>query len=462
MKMFYNLPTRINYKKKFLFENIFFLIISLFIFTSTFKILGIQVKYLIFLIVFPILTCVVKLIKSKNYFHIKHSILIAFILITHTFVTIKSSQGTITFYSIASLIFFYFVYIVCYLFLEEITKNIKKIIFTFYILLLFSISISLLNYEQDTWFFCGGIPNIFGADALKLYDFSLHTNQQLTEDLKRINDFRLSFKELLFLENSHIGMIAPSIILYFLLKYESLDKYFKILSFLFIFFILIKSSTTLLIGIIVNFTICLILFRKKFSKFSNLIMILFLIYSILTVVLSKECYNRIGIQNKIHQIKNLLIEKNKQDNIETNFKSVEVSKTSNLTKEVFVNSLKIMVYSIKNKPQGWGLNRYNEAFKNYIKNHTIDKRLVGLNVKDASNNFSKILVEFGVFGIIFYLILFLFIVSKKIKPEVKIFIFPFIITQSIRGAGYFNGGFLLFALLMLILTLNKKNYSNEN
>ena len=114
--MFHKLQAQITYKNKRYFENVFFLIISLFIFTSTFKILGIQIKYVIFLLIFPILTCVVKLFKSKNYFHIKHLILIFLILIAHTFATIKISQGIITFYNIASLIFFYFVYIVCYLF----------------------------------------------------------------------------------------------------------------------------------------------------------------------------------------------------------------------------------------------------------------------------------------------------------------------------------------------------------
>ena len=177
-------------------------------------------------------------------------------------------------------------------------------------------------------------------------------------------------------------------------------------------------------------------------------MLLFLIYSILTIVLSEECYSRIGIQDRIFQIKNLLIEKNKVDNIKINVKSLENSKISNLTAAVSINSFKIMIYSIKTKPLGWGLNRYNEAFEDYIKDYKIDIRIAGLNKKDGSNNFSKILVEFGVLGIIFYLILFLFILSKKIEPELKIFIFQFIITQSIRGDGYFNGGFLLFALLI--------------
>jgi hypothetical protein len=453
--MFHKLSTQINLKNKKYIENAFFLIISLFVFTPTFKVLEIQLKYAIFLLIFPILINIIKLFKSKNYFQSKHLILIAIILIAHTVVTIKIDQETIIFYDIASIIFFYFVYLVCYLFLEKIIKNIKKIIFIFYILLLFSVSISLLNYEQDTWFFCGGVPNIFGIDALRLYDFSLHTEHEFAQDVTRISQFRLSFKELLFLENSHIGMIAPSIILYFLFKYENLDKYFKILSYFFILFVLIKSSTTLLIGIIINFTICIFFFKKYFSKFSTLIMFSLLVYSLLTIALSKECYSRLGIEDKIFIIKNLLIEKNKEDNINNNVKSKEDRNFTSLTTEVFVNSFKVMINGIKTKPLGWGLNRYEKAFEDYINQHEIKKEIVDLNRKDASNNFTKILVEFGLLGIIFYLILFLFITSKKIETELKIFIFPIIITQSIRGAGYFNGGFLLFALLFLILTFKK-------
>ena len=76
---------------------------------------------------------------------------------------------------------------------------------------------------------------------------------------------------------------------------------------------------------------------------------------------------------------------------------------------------------------------------------------------DGSNNFFKILVEFGILGIIFYLFLILFIFSNKIKFEYKVFFIPFIISQSLRGAGYFNSGFILVTLLMIIAYFKYKN-----
>ena len=63
------------------------------------------------------------------------------------------------------------------------------------------------------------------------------------------------------------------------------------------------------------------------------------------------------------------------------------------------------------------------------------------NNKDGANNFNKLIVEFGIFGLIIYLFIFLFLINKKISIELKLFYFPFILTQSLRGAGYFNGGF---------------------
>ena len=63
-------------------------------------------------------------------------------------------------------------------------------------------------------------------------------------------------------------------------------------------------------------------------------------------------------------------------------------------------------------------------------------------------------MEFGIFGLIFYIFIFLFIINKKIPIELKLFYVPLIITQSLRGAGYFNGGFILIAFLMAFTYIN--------
>jgi hypothetical protein len=87
------------------------------------------------------------------------------------------------------------------------------------------------------------------------------------------------------------------------------------------------------------------------------------------------------------------------------------------------------------------------------------ERLNTFNNKDGTNNFVKMIVELGVFALIIYLFFFLFLVNKKIPLEYKLFYLPFVVTQSLRGAGYFNSGFSLIVFFMLFtyLKLNKKN-----
>ena len=67
----------------------------------------------------------------------------------------------------------------------------------------------------------------------------------------KIDRINLSFGEYLFKENSHLGMIAPSFILFFLYTHTN-EKLYSIKFFLFYVFLLlcfIKSSTTLLLGL---------------------------------------------------------------------------------------------------------------------------------------------------------------------------------------------------------------------
>ena len=65
-----------------------------------------------------------------------------------------------------------------------------------------------------------------------------------------------------------------------------------------------------------------------------------------------------------------------------------------------------------------------------------------INNEDGSINFTKIIVEFGIFSIFLVVIFTIFIFSKRIPLRDKIFLFPFVFVQVfLRGAGYFNGGF---------------------
>ena len=55
----------------------------------------------------------------------------------------------------------------------------------------------------------------------------------------------------------------------------------------------------------------------------------------------------------------------------------------------------------------------------------------------------------------------MFIKNKKIKNSTKILVFSIILTQLIRGAGYFNGGFLLFLCFVISSYFNDKKIKNQ-
>ena len=78
-----------------------------------------------------------------------------------------------------------------------------------------------------------------------------------------------------------------------------------------------------------------------------------------------------------------------------------------------------------------------------------------LNYNDGSSNFTKSFTEFGFLTFIFLIPLFYFIFSKRVKNKEKIFFLTLIITQILRGAGYFNGGFALSIIFIIINFLKK-------
>ena len=71
------------------------------------------------------------------------------------------------------------------------------------------------------------------------------------------------------------------------------------------------------------------------------------------------------------------------------------------------------------------------------------------------SNFNKIVVEFGYLSIFLFIFIFVYLADKRINLEEKLFFLPIIITQMIRGAGYFNAGFVLILIIMFFTYLNK-------
>ena len=274
-----------------------------------------------------------------------------------------------------------------------------------------------------------------------------------------------------FLENSHLAFIAPSVIFYYLFiaNYRILN-FFLIIFFTYICFV--NVSLTLYVGLIllVFFTIIFKIKSNIFQKIFLLLITFIVLISILNNSIIRHklidlplSFNFKVVDKKKH-IKDTDQKKHIKDtdqNIEEFNKDRDQAMKINLSGEVLRTSFIISKKALFNKPLGYGFNNYNEAFQQFIDEvYIYNWETRGLNTKDASNNFSKIVVEFGIFSLFFFYFLISFFFSKKIDNRIKIFlIMPIIIQLFIRGSGYFNGGFIVFSFYALILWL--KDYKTS-
>ena len=133
----------------------------------------------------------------------------------------------------------------------------------------------------------------------------------------------------------------------------------------------------------------------------------------------------------------------------------------NLSVSVFLNALNISFTTLLHKPFGWGLNMYEYAFDLYMFDQRIYPyhyhEIFTLNYNDGSANIPKLITEFGLFSFILIPIFFIFLFSKKISVQKKIFFGTLILTQLLRGAGYFNGGFGFSIIFMCFTVFNFYN-----
>ena len=206
-----------------------------------------------------------------------------------------------------------------------------------------------------------------------------------------------------------------------------------------------------MIGGFFSISYILLFYFKDLKKITILMFGLMLIYFSSNFIIDNECKKRIIPEYGDYTFY-------KTESVEKFKKNLKV-RSGSLSAGVYFQSLVIAKNTLFKKPLGWGFNRYQFAFRKEI-NQENDRPdiLDNLNSQDASNNFSKIIVEFGYLGFLIFFFVIIYSLNKKIPIEEKIFFVPFIITQTIRGAGYFNGGFAMVFFLMLLryISINKK------
>lgn len=440
----------LNFTKDIL---ILFCFIS-FIYLFSLKIYFIEVRFFVLFLLIPCIYFFIEDIKNRDFTLIKYSAYIFLFFLIHLLIGNNFEIEKINNYQLKSIILLFGIFIISYYFNFFFNSNIFKLIILFIIIFFISSLSNFISFQHDSPYFCGGIPDFF--NIMKFND--INHDRPLT-------DIRLSFKEIIFQENSHLGMIAPSIIIFssFLIFAKKKSYIEKILILFFILLCFVKSSTTFILGLFLSLIILVSYEYNKLSKnilffFSLLILICFF-----TLIFNKECNkrfvsldNKTTLSSKINFDNNIKIKKKiiNLNNFSNFFKNITEENTF-LTKAVHFHALSIMKKSLVEKPLGWGLNNYNMAFDYFNKKYKPNQKfLINYNTKDGTNNFVKIFVEFGVFGFVFYIFIFLFFINRSISLELKLFYLPIIITQSLRGAGYFNGGFILIAFLMLFTYIN--------
>jgi len=275
--------------------------------------------------------------------------------------------------------------------------------------------------------------------------------------------------KLIFQENSHLAMVIP--ILFFYLLFKNNENYsFKniLISLYYIFILFAFPSTTLIVNTIILISLYFYFDYKNFLK--KFFLFLIIILALFSVVVLKKCNYKIlnlkeTISDSINIQNNLKKEKFNDhlsyiNNIHEKYNTlpIQASFYKDFTVAVYVNSLKISVATLQDHFFGYGINNYYKAFINYMGTKVIPpyREIYLLNYNDGSNNFAKLIVEFGIFSFFIIFLYFKYFFYTSDDKKNKFFMLGLITIQFFRGAGYFNGGFLLILIFIITDLYEKK------
>ena len=239
----------------------------------------------------------------------------------------------------------------------------------------------------------------------------------------------------------------------------------------------IYLSLTFLLGLFFSLIVCILINIFDKNK-KNKLFIINLIFTLSIFVFKNDCSKRINYLvkktiynlNLLHEINDISksTEENLSENEEINFEIYnDLLPDRNLSSQVYNIALHNTEYTLKNRLLGWGFNAYHRLFdknimkvmkKYYVLEYELNMKkhknyeLITLNRNDARSVLLKLINEFGLFAIYFFVIGIKFLLNKSLTINLKLTITTLLITQLISGAGYFNGGFAIFLFLMIILS----------
>ena len=388
---------------------------------------NIRLSYFIVLLLIPITySCVKKktLLFKQIFNYQKYILLLILFIIVHFFFVKFYYNESVDKSEIVNLFYLIILSLIYCHYRDFIFVNFKKIII-FYLIIFVLFSIVKL-------------PQIYNEG-------------QCNNDIFIINLIReylkISLTRSIYLENSHLAMMSVAVFFssIFLLLQQKRNNLLFLLFLLFlisieIIIILNNLSTTYFVAYFFSIIALLLFIVKKINNTKYwIITVLFLFINSYLFLSDKQCTAKI-IQFDVQEL--ITDDINKND--------------KNLTTTIYQRSIVVSKRTLLHQPLGWGIDGMDNATQDLLKEYkstapiidetTIYWQLKVLNLKDGLSNFFKLFTEFGIFAFIIYFYFIKYLLNLKNINSYNLFIIVLFITLSIRGAGYFNGGFI-FCLL---------------
>lgn len=441
-----------NYTCLFLFISPFFLWDVNILVIENFN-FYITARYLVLILLIPI---IYSLFKNRNYFNIltifnnqKNILYFYVFVLLHFFLTSVIYNQTLKFDNIFEFSFLFFLALIYCHYRNFLLINFDKFIFLFFII-----------------FICSSLYEEVGAFNTGSCQFIIYEHPEdsfFSKFFKKI--LNSTFSNGFYKENSHLAMTSVGVIIssIFTLIKSRFNNVIYFSLFIFVFFILIlNSSTTLFISYFVSQIVLILFFNKKIPNiFWFYTLILFVVFG--SIFLFKtDCKNKITHFNLQHIAEKKILKSNS---------TLKENKEKNLTTLIYERSIILSLDTLYEKPLGWGMNNMDNATANLLNkpeykyihipdgNPHIYAKL--LNLKDGLGNLFKLTTEFGFFSFfIFYMFIKYMINLKKINSY-QLFIIVLFVTQCLRGAGYFNGGFI-FCLFEFFYFANERYQKKQS
>ncbi len=423
---------------------------------------SISPKYFILILIFPIL---IRLIKKNNLLNIdyifnkqRNLIYLVIFISLHFFLVNYFKNNSIEIVELMKLLLLILLAIIYSHFRHFFKRYLKEILIIFFLML---ITFSII--EQNNDFNVGECNNKF----FLINYFNQFLSKQLT------NSF--------FVENSHLAItIIPSFIatIIFLTKSKKVNlslphpkKNKILLIFLLLISIVISFlnfSTTFFVIYILSILFLFIFFYKKISLKFWIITLSFLIINILIFLSDENCIKKINQMNLKHISEGVLIKDNVKITHEKN-RTIRTHGEKNLTTLVYERGIILSIDTLMKNPLGWGYDGMDEATINLVDSKKIYQgniqkpqapMLLLLNLNDGLANSFKVFNEFGIFSLILVYYFIRYILKIKKVHAYHIFIIVLFISLGVRGAGYFNAGFIF--CVFEFFYLNKFFQSKES